>query len=95
MSAKLFLGSVECVEGKVLLGFTAGTPVAMADSRKLRDLGDGLAEYSVTVSAKGGRFDVRTVTDRAGCVVKVIASSEPIPDDWHEDANRSIEEQAR
>lgn len=84
MSARLFLNAVECVGGRMLLGFAVGAAVVLGDSEKLRDLPGGLSEYAVTVSRGDDRFNIRTVADGDGNVEEVVASSEPIPDDWYE-----------
>ena len=84
MSGKLFLNAVECTGGSMLLGFAVGTPVLLSDSRRRRDLPGGLTEYEMTVSSSDGWFTVRTVADSDGSMEKVIVSSEPIPDNWHE-----------
>ena len=85
MSGKLFLNSVECTGGSMLLGFAVGEPVVLGDAEKRRDLPDGSAEYAMTASSGSHQFEVRCVADSDGNVEKVIASAAPIPDDWHED----------
>lgn len=84
MSAKLFLDSAECVDGRLVLGFSVGAAVVMTGAEKRRDLPEGLGEYALTVSRGEDHFEVRTVADADGNVSKVIASSGCIPDDWHE-----------
>jgi len=86
MSAKLFLDSVQCVDGRLLLGFSVGSPVEISGAEKRRDLAGGLSEYALTVSSGDDHFDVRAAVDADGNTRKVIASSESIPDDWHEGA---------
>ena len=84
MSAKLFLDSVQCVDGRLVLGFSVGAAVGLSGMEKRRDLPEGLAEYAVTVSSGGDAFELRAVADAGGNVRNVIASAESIPDDWHE-----------
>jgi hypothetical protein len=83
MSDKLFLNSVQLENGRLLLGFAVGTPVALSDAEKVRDLAGGFAEYAVTVTSGDDRLQIRAVADPEGRVEKVIASAEPIPDGWH------------
>ena len=84
MGAKLFLDSAECVDGRLVLGFSVGAAVALSGAEKRRDLPEGLGEYAMTVSSGDDQFEVRTVADADGNVSKVIASSGSIPEDWHE-----------
>jgi hypothetical protein len=69
----------------LVLGFSVGTPVALSGAEKRRDLPGGLAEYAMTASSGDDHFELRTVADTSGEVRKVIASSESIPDHWHEE----------
>lgn len=84
MSGKLFLSSVACSGDRMVLEFAVGTPVVLKNLEKRRDLPGGLVEHAVTVSRDNKYFDVRTIIGSDGSITKVIASSEPIPDDWYE-----------
>ena len=84
MSDRLFVSSVACAGGRMTLEFTVGTPVVLENLQKRRDLPGGLVEHGVTVSRDDDHFDVRTVVDSDGSIIKVIVSSERIPDDWYD-----------
>ena len=84
MAAKLFVDSVECVDGRLVLGFSVGAPVVLSGADKRRDLSEGRGEYVMTVSSGEDHFELRTVADVGGNVTKVIASSGSIREDWHE-----------
>jgi len=84
MSEKLFLKTIHCAGGTLTLELAVGTSVVLDDLEKRRDLPGGRTEHAVTVSRDGEHFDVRTVVDADGSITKVVASSVPIPDDWHE-----------
>ena len=84
MSGKLSLSSVACAADRMTLEFAVGTPVVLKNLAKRRDLPGGLAEYAVTVLHHDDRFDVRAIVGSDGSITKVIASSEPIADDWYE-----------
>ena len=84
MGAKLFLDSAECVDGRLVLGFSVGTAVVMTGAEKRRDLPEGLGEYMMTVSSGEDQFELRTVADAEGNVTKTIASAGTIPENWHE-----------
>jgi len=88
MSGKLFLSSVACAGDRMTLEFAIGTPVVLENLHKRRNLPGGLAEHAVTVSRDSDHFDVRTIVDSDGSITKVIASSEPIPDDWYEELSQ-------
>ena len=92
MSGRLFLNAVECMGGRMLLGFGVGTGVVLSDGEKVRDLPDGLAEYAMTLSSGGDQFNVRGIVDARGNVAELIASSQPIPDDWRETLTDASEE---
>ena len=92
MSDKLFLNTVACTGDGMVLGFAVGTPVVLTDGEKRRELPDGLAEYAMTVSSGGDRFEVRVLADRHGAVQRVIASAGPIADNWHEELGDMHEE---
>ena len=85
MSGKLFLSSAACAGDRMTLEFTVGTPVVLENLHKRRDLPGGLAEHAVTVSRDNHHFNIRTIVDSDDRIQKVIVSSEPIADDWHEE----------
>jgi len=84
MSATLFVDSVQCADGRLVLGFSVGAAVALSGAEKRRDLAEGLGEYVMTVWSGDDQFEVRTIADGDGNVSKVIASAGSIPEDWHE-----------
>ena len=84
MAEKLFLKRVACSGGTVTLELAVGTSVVLDDLAKRRDLPGGFVEHGVTVSRDDDSFDVRTLTDGFGNITRIIASVDPIPDDWCE-----------
>jgi len=84
MPEKLFLKRVACAGGTLTLELAVGTPVVLDDLEKRRDLDGGCTEHGATVSRDDDSFEVRTITDAGGNITRIIASSEPISDDWYE-----------
>ena len=81
MADKLVLSSIGFdAEGRVLLGLKLDSPISLDQAKALPDV-DGDAQHEVIIRRGEDAFTVRTVSQE-GEVVKVIASTGPIPDDW-------------
>jgi len=84
MAGKLLLRSVQCDSGMMKLGFAIGEPVTVEGGGKRRDLPGGLVEYETVVTQGEQAFAVRASADADGTVRAVVASTGPIPENWHE-----------
>jgi hypothetical protein len=84
MAKKLFLSSVRVEDGQVLLGFSPGRTVSIGESQVRRELPDGITEHAASLTDGDDRFDLRTLVDADGRILKAVASAEPISEDWYE-----------
>ena len=82
MADSLFLSSVRVEDGEARLGFAPGRAVTLGEAALVRERPDGTREYAMTLSADGEQFELRTLADADGRVVRVCAGAGSVPDDW-------------
>jgi hypothetical protein len=84
MPERLFLKSFATAGGTLTLVLSTGETVVLDAMSKRRDLAGGFSEHEARVSRGDDHFDVRTLVDAGGNIVRVIAGIGPIDDDWYE-----------
>ena len=91
MPERLFLKSIAAEGGTLMLELSVGGPVVLDAMTKRRELPGGLSEHEAVVTRGDDHFDVRTLVDDAGTIVRVIAGAGAIPDNWYENPGQAEE----